>query len=217
MFKKILNEYIDLEYKAFTEKLFSPKPNMLGVRIPTLKKISKGLDIDLDNLDISSLEYMEEKFLILFYICNLKEKIKYLDLAALLVDNWSLCDSFCSAFKITGKEKESVLKWILKQIKSGSEYRVRIGLVLLKNYYIEDAYIDLILKISTNLKSDYYYVNMALAWLLQCIYLKYPKEVILLLSKKTLPSFVQNKTISKICDSKVVSLEEKNNLKKYKS
>ena len=217
MFKKILNEYIDLEYKAFTEKLFSTKPNMLGVRIPNLKKISKGLEIDLDNLDISSLEYMEEKFLVLFYICNLKEKIKYLDLATLLVDNWSLCDSFCSAFKITGKEKESVLKWILKQIKSGSEYRVRIGLVLLKNYYIEDAYIDLILKISTNLKSDYYYVNMALAWLLQCIYLKYPKEVILLLSKKTLPSFVQNKTISKICDSKVVSLEEKNNLKKYKS
>lgn len=217
MYIDLLTPYIDEKYKKFSEKLFSVKPKMLGVRIPTLKKLAKNLNIDLDNLDISSDLYMEEKFIILFYICSLKDKIKYLDLATLFVDNWSLCDSFCSAFKITGKEKETVLKWILEQIKSDSEYRIRIGLVLLKNYYIEDKYLSVILKICTNLKSNYYYVNMALAWLIQCVYLKYPKEIVLLLSKKTLSSFVQNKTISKICDSKVVSLEEKNNLKKYKS
>ncbi len=217
MFVNMLTPYIDVEYMKFSEKLFLEKPNMLGVRIPTLRKLAKNIDIDLDNLDTSSLLYMEEKFLVLFSICNLKEKIKYLDLAASLVDNWSLCDSFCSAFKITLSEKENVLKWILVQIKSGKEYNTRIALVLLKNYYIEDKYIDIILNICENLKSNYYYVNMALAWLLQCVYLKYPKEVIDLLSRNTLSSFVQNKTISKICDSKVVSKEEKIFLKKKKT
>ena len=217
MFLKILTPYIDIKYKKFSEKLFSKKPNMLGVRIPSLKKISKGLDIDLDNLDISSLEYMEEKFLVLFFICNLKNKIKCLDIAASLVDNWSLCDSFCSSFKITQSEKENVLKWIYAQITSGKEYNTRMALVLLKNYYIEDKYISVILDICSNLKSDYYYVNMGVSWLLQSVYLKYPKEVITLLSNNTLSTFVQNKTISKICDSKVVTLEEKNNLKKIKT
>jgi len=63
---------------------------------------------------------------------------------------------------------------------------------------------------------DKYYVNMAAAWLLAEMYIKYPNETLEYLKRSKVNNFTFNKTISKICDSYRVSKEEKERLKKMR-
>ena len=213
----LLKEYIDIQYKEFCEKLFDKPVKMLGIRIPTLKKLAKDFPFTEDMLE-KEYTYMEEKMLLLFCIANKKEnRLYYLEKSIQLIDNWSLCDSFSSAFKISKKEQEIFLPWILENIYSNSTYRARLAICLLKNYYLEDNYIDICLENLVKVNSKEYYVQMAISWTLQKVYTKYKQKVIDILSKNTLPSFVQNKTISKICDSKTTTKEEKEYLKKLKA
>ena len=84
------------------------------------------------------------------------------------------------------------------------------------DYYLTDQYIDRVLKIVTNIDSDKYYINMAISWLLSFVFIKYQDKVIDIFKSKTLNKFVQNKTISKICDSYRVDKQIKNMLKEYR-
>ena len=84
------------------------------------------------------------------------------------------------------------------------------------NYYLNDNYIDRILKIVSSIECDYYYINMAISWLLSVAIIDYKEKVIELLDSKSLNKFVQNKTISKINDSYRVDKETKEFVKQYR-
>lgn len=89
-------------------------------------------------------------------------------------------------------------------------------MVLLLNYYINDKYIDLILKIANNINSEEYYVKMANAWLISICYIKYPNKTKIFLNNTKIDKWTYNKSISKICDSKRISDKEKIVLKKLR-
>ena len=101
-------------------------------------------------------------------------------------------------------------------LKKEETFSVRIGLILLLCFYVEKEYIFDILQLVKTVTHEEYYVGMGLAWLLAECYIKYPEETLVLLKEKSLSSFVQNKTISKIRDSYRVSKEEKEFLKSLK-
>ena len=84
------------------------------------------------------------------------------------------------------------------------------------NYYLIDDYIDRVLCVISNIKTEYYYVNVAISWLLSVAIIKYPDKVIELFKQKKLSKFVQNKAISKIQDSYRIKKELKNKVKKYR-
>ena len=73
------------------------------------------------------------------------------------------------------------------------------------------------LNIILNIKTDRYYVNMALSWLICEIYIKYPGKIDKYLDIKYLNKFVINKSISKINDSYRITKEVKEKLKKRKA
>ena len=68
---------------------------------------------------------------------------------------------------------------------------------MLLNYYINDEHIDNILSLCQK-ESEYYYVNMAISWLLCECFIKYRSKTLDLIKSKNLSPFVQNKTIYKI-------------------
>ncbi|MBQ2753776.1 MAG: DNA alkylation repair protein, partial [Firmicutes bacterium] len=105
---------------------------------------------------------------------------------------------------------------IEKCLESEREYDLRFALVMLLDHYIADEYIDYVLDIYEKVKSEYYYVKMAVAWGLSVCFVKYPEKTIKLLEQGSLDAFTHNKTIQKICESLRVSKESKNNLKKLK-
>ena len=149
-------------------------------------------------------------------INNLQELDNYFNDFIKLIDNWAICDSFCASLKIVKTNKEYFLTIIYKLINLKSEYIVRVGLVLLLDYYVLEEYLEDIFNILNKINSDLYYVNMAKSWLICEVFTKYEKETLLFLENNNLDKFTINKAISKIRDSYKVSEKNKKYVLKFK-
>lgn len=223
--KNILNKYIDLNYKEFHQKICKTKYEILGIKVPTLRSISKDLlkqyDYNslLDNIDNSYYEYVMLKgFIIGNSKINYNEKIKLIDDFLKLVDNWAICDTFTSSLKFINKNKKEFLNEVNKYLDYKDEYHVRFGIVTLLDYYINDDYIDYVLNKLLNIKSDYYYVNMAISWCYSVSLVKYYNKTkeFLINNKNNIDVFILNKSISKACDSYRLTKEQKEKIKELK-
>ena len=74
----------------------------------------------------------------------------------------------------------------------------------------------MIFNILNKINSDKFYINMAEAWLVCELYIKYPNETLKYIKNNNLNKFTQNKAISKIHDSYRVSKDEKEYLNKFR-
>ena len=210
----------DNKTKVFNEKIISTKYEMLGIKVPILKNIALKLtDNEIFNLFNMPNNYYEVVLLKGLAINRLKDFTTfntYFDIYLKLIDNWALCDIFCSNLKIVKNNKECFLNKINDLINTQEEYLVRVGLVLLLIYYISEEYINVIFEIINKTKSNYYYVNMARAWLLCECFIKYENETLNYLECNSLDSFTINKTISKIKDSRRVNKSTKAYIMQFK-
>jgi 3-methyladenine DNA glycosylase AlkD len=132
------------------------------------------------------------------------------------IDNWSVCDSFCSGFKHALKHQDEVWKWLEQFVKSEREFEVRFGVVMLLNYYIDDAYVNRLFPIFEAIRQDGYYVKMAVAWAISICYIKYPQKTMVFLRESKLDVFTYNKSLQKIVESRCVSEEEKIQIRKMR-
>ena len=208
----------DIKDKEFSSKLIPTKYEILGIKIPILRMIAKDISKTSfeDFLSLTTDTYYEEVMIEGFLLSYIKEYDKFLEYFnrfILKIDNWSLCDCCISSYKIMKKIDFSSKASSL--IYSNSEFLQRVGYIMYLDYYIDDDHINDIYHLAT-IPSDYYYVNMAIAWLLATSFLKYKPMIMDLLKSKTLGTFVQNKTISKIRDSYRVSSEDKEIVKNYR-
>lgn len=224
--KELYNEFIislfnikDEKYKLFSQKLVMNSKEMIGVNIPKLRIIAKKIAItDLESfLSYYQGKYFEETLvygLTLGYLKDKNQLKKYLIVYSKEITDWSLCDTPATNMKLINKNQKEFFPYIKKLLLSKKEFQIRFGLILLLSQYMSNDYIDFILDTCINLKSDSYYVNMALSWLLCECYIKYKDKTDLFISSKYLNKFVLNKTISKINDSYRVSSDDKEILKK---
>lgn len=218
---KYLKSISEESYKKFNSKIIFTNYEMLGIRLPKLRSITKEITKGDYKafLRISGNTYYEEVMIYLLVVASLKsldELMLYWDKALSLIDNWALCDSFCGSLKIVEKNKDYFLNVIDKLLKSKEVYNIRVGFVLLLNYYVSDEYLDLIFKYLDDIKSDEYYINMAKAWLLCEVFTKYQDISLKYLKNNKLDKFTINKAISKIRDSYRVSKEVKDSILIYK-
>ena len=210
-------------YKDFSSKLIPGMNNILGVRIPKLrdmaKKIAKGdykeyLENPLD-------EYFEEVMLQGLTIGYLKEDIDYIlkEVEKFIpkINNWSICDSFCIGLKIVKKNKYKVLEFLRRYLDSDKEYYIRFSVVILLDFYVEEEYIDRVLKELDRIRHDGYYVKMAVAWAISTCYIKFPERTMKYLKEKnTLDNYTYNKSLQKICESLKIDKETKEAIKSMK-
>lgn len=219
-FVKYLKTLQDIKYMKFSRKLTYSKYQIIGIKLPNLREIAK--EILKGNfrsyLEVSQNNYLEETFIEGILISKLpkEEFLNVIDNFILKIDDWSICDTFCSNLKFIKKDLDFYFNYFKKYLNTNKEFSIRTTLIIYKCYYIKDKYIDEIIKLITNITSNDYYVLMGISWLLQEIYLHYPKKVIKILQEKKLNKFIINKTISKICDSYRVTKEDKELIKKYR-
>ena len=219
--KKIL-ELADPKYKEFHSGLCPNTENIIGVRIPVLRKYAKELAKDDFRSYLSSIadDYYEE-IMIKGMIIGLakmetEERLNYISEFVPKIDNWAICDTFCAGLKFTNKNKDVVWEFIKKYQNSRKEFELRFLIVMLLDYYITDKYIDEVIKILDKTKHDGYYVKIAIAWTISVLYVKYPKITMEYLKNNTLDDFTYNKALQKIIESYRVSEEDKNIMRKMK-
>lgn len=218
---KYLKNEAEPKYKEFHYKLTNDN-TIIGVRTPTLKKIAKYLANNnyQDFIAKSNFETYEEKViygLIIGYLkVDFNTQLEYLNDFMPLIDNWAINDIVCANLKSFKKNLDQGYSFIQKCLKSANKWQIRMGLVLLLDYYINKDYFNKIFIISNSIKNNDYYVKMANAWLISICYIKFPNETLNFIKKNTLDNWTHNKAIQKIIESKRIKQEEKQQLKKFK-
>lgn len=220
-----LNPYIDNNYKNFHEKLCPTKYEILGIKIPTLRKIAKELLKDfeykefINNMDNSIYEHIMLEGLI---IANLKisyqEKIELIKNYLPKIDNWAICDIFVSELKFIKNNKKDFLVFLKTIMNINEAFYKRFIIVSLLNYYIDDEYLDLVLEYTIKIKDDNYYVKMAIAWCLSICLIKYFDYTIkfMINNKNNIDKWTYNKALQKGIESLRISKDNKDILKKMK-
>ncbi|RXI67915.1 DNA alkylation repair protein [Clostridium tetani] len=212
-------ELIDEDYKKFSSSLLPNIDNILGVRLPELRKLAKKVAKDdwrkfIDTADNQYFEQIMLQGMVLGYIkTNIEEILLYVAEFIPKIDNWSVCDSFCGGLKFTKNNMEQVWNFIQPFLSSKKEYEVRFAVVMLLDFYINDEYIDKVLKLLDNVNHPGYYAKMAVAWAVSICYIKFPEKTMDYLKNNNLDDFTYNKSLQKICESLRVDKETKKIIK----
>lgn len=220
--KQKLFELEDKKYKEFQEKLCPNVDNIIGVRMPFLKKIAK--EIAKSNYEKYINDYqktyyeeiMIEGIIIGYLKVDLEKRMDYIKNFVPKINNWAVCDSFCSGLKFTKKNKEEMINLIKFYLKSNKEFEIRFSVVMLLNYYIEDDYILKTLNLLDDIKNDAYYVKMGVAWAISKCFFKYPKITMEYLKKNNLDKYTYNKSLQKITESLRVKDDTKSIIRSMK-
>lgn len=222
---EILNPFIDNDYKKFHTKICQTKYEILGIKIPTLRKIAKKLVKKYDYLELLNNinnDYYECVMLKGLIIGNIKisfeERIKLINEFLPLIDNWAICDIFISELKFIKEDPQLFLEYLSPFKKEKNEYYLRFYIVSLLDYYINDKYIDYVLENMLKIKSDYYYVKMAISWCLSICLVKYFDKTIKFLNvnKEKIDKWTYNKALQKAIESFRINNEDKKTLKSMK-
>lgn len=220
--KQQLEQLREPEYQAFTSKLLPGVDNILGVRLPELRKLAKKLSKDnwqeyLEQAQDDSMEEIMLQGMTLGYARgDLQEKESFLRSFIPKIDNWSVCDSCCATIKLAKEQPKEMWRFLQQYLHSEKEFEIRFALVQLLNYYVNQEYLLQVLKEIDCISNKAYYVQMAQAWAVSICYRDFPKETEPFLKQNHLDDFTHNKALQKIVESLKVSKEEKEYIRSLK-
>ena len=218
----------DEAYKEFNDRILNaPSMPTLGIRIPKLRELAKEAAKEpeggwLDEMlrDHGSCVYQEEHML--FGMASGYRKASREEHAAMLdiwvpgVLSWADCDCSTSTYKWMEKDPEFWFSYLEKWLNSSREFELRFGVIALMDHFLNDRYIDEVLRRYADIRSEDYYVRMGIAWGVATAYVKYPEKVLGLLKEKMLDIWTHNKAIQKCRESRRVSAQNKEMLNALK-
>ncbi|PIC95361.1 DNA alkylation repair protein [Sporosarcina sp. P26b] len=214
--RKQIFELQEASYQKFISALIPNIDNVLGVRMPELRKLAKEIAKGdwRTYLQTANDEYFEEVMLqglvIGYANADVEELLTYVETFVPKIDNWSVCDSFCTGLKFTKQNKERVWSFLQPYLISDKEYELRFGIVMLLDYYIEPDYIDRVLDLLDDVQHEGYYAKMAVAWALSICFVKLPDQTMKYLTgDHSLDLFTYNKALQKITESTRVGADVK--------
>lgn len=213
----------DLKYRDFHSRLMPnvDKEAVIGVRMPMIRKYAKELskrdDIN-EFLNTLPHRYYEENNIHAAIISDMKKDLesvmKETEKFLPYVDNWATCDMFLP--KIFKEYPDEVYEKCKKWLKSGKTYTIRFGIDILMSLYLDEYFKPEMLNAVVSVKSEEYYVNMAIAWYMSFALIKQYEAALPILEKKILDKWVHNKSIQKAVESRRISNDVKVYLKTLK-
>lgn len=225
MIRNIRNELMNLaeeNYRVFAASLIPGKHNIMGVRLPILRNLAKEIAKEdwRTYFTIIEGEYFEEILLrgmiIGYAVMELEERFSYIANFLPWIDNWSVCDSFCSTLKFAKANRSSTWEFLVPYFTSEKEFEVRFAVVMLLNYYAEPEYREASFQIFNSIRHNGYYVRMAIAWAVSIFFIKYPKETWVYLCHNNLDDITFQKALQKITESQKIDETTKDKIRKMK-
>ena len=207
----------DENYRRFHAKLIPDIPidNIIGVRTPVLRKYAKEVaKLPETNIFLESLPhiYYEENnlhgaLLSLLYPKDIIAFMEQLERFLPYVDNWATCDMLSP--KIFQKHLSYVYERVQKWLQSDAVYTIRFGIVTLLGFYLDDAFEPEMLQLVANVRSEEYYVNMAVAWYFSMALVKQYDATLPYIQNRVLEPWTHNKSIQKAIESRRIPQETK--------
>lgn len=210
------------DYRVFSSGLLPHTDNILGVRLPLLRKMAKHLSQSdwREYLRTAKEDTFEEIMLQGMVIgcaaCPVEERLEYIREFVPKIDNWSVCDSFCTGLKFTRDNSERVWEFLKPYLRSEGEFDLRFAVVMLLFYYIQETTIGEVLDLLDSVRHDGYYVKMAVAWAVSICYVQFPQRTMVYLTENYLDEFTYKKALQKITESLKVDKETKRQIRAMK-
>ena len=212
----------DLNYRQFSLPLIptvSPE-KVIGVRTPDLRKLAKEIyksDTAKDFLNVLPHYYYEENNLHGFLIEQIKdynECVTHLKRFLPFVDNWATCDGIRP--KVLLKHKDLLVLTVKEFLSSNEIYVKRFAIITAMRAFCGNDYNGEIACLIADVRSNEYYVNMAIGWFFATLLAKNPTQALSFIKQKRLNEKAHNLAIKKARESLRVSAELKSELLKYK-
>lgn len=203
----------------FTRKIVPGSENVLGIRLPELRKLAKTIlrDDPRSYLRENPQEYYEERLLQCFVLGGMKDDYPYLldQFRAEIpyVDNWAVNDALCMDFKICRKHREETWKALEPLFLSHREFEVRVAAVMLLCHFVTEDYVERVLSVLDRLDTSAYYARMGVAWAVSEVVVRFPKAGLAYLSVCRLDAGTKRKAIQKSLESERVSAADKETLR----
>lgn len=212
----------DKEYADFTAKLNPgvPRESIIGVRFPDIRDIVKRYSGTEDAAEFMSCvphRYFDQNNLHSALISIIKDPaavLEEIERFLPFVDNWATCDTISP--KCMKKALPAFFERIEIWIRSDRTYTVRFAIVMLMNFFLNEAFDKKHPAMVAGVKSEEYYVRMAAAWYFATALAKRYDEVIPYFENKMLDKWTHNKAIRKAEESYRVTDEHKAYLKTLK-
>ena len=215
----------DLKYQKFHSSLLPGVENIIGVRMPLLRKLAKEVlrgdwRSYLDSSVSEPNTYYEEDIIQALLIGTSKlswqERHAYIKEFVPKINNWAVCDLFCGTLKEAQRYPQEYWQMLMPYFNSSNAYDLRFASVMLLNHFTGDEFAEEALNLLKAIKHEDYYVKMGVAWAISIFYIKQPQLTLSLLQENNLDDFTHNKTIQKIRESFRVSKEDKEMLNKLR-
>lgn len=221
-FQKELEQVREKNFQIFQQKLIPGIKTILGVRIPWMKSVAKQIAKGnwkhfLEQAEENSFEeIMIQGFVIAFAKTDSDTLLELTKEFIPKIDNWAVCDCFCSALKGVKKAKEPFWHLIQHYSCSEKEFEVRFSIVLGMDYFMEESYLQELFQMYRSIRHEGYYVKMAVAWAVSLCFVKFQKETCSFLEENSLDYETSQKALQKILDSGRVDLNTKEKIRMMK-
>ncbi len=203
------------KYKEFSESLVPGVENMLGIRLPQLRKLAKKLAKEdwKEYLSWNDFAYFEEIMLqgmILGYVKAPAGEI--LEAAGQFIpriNNWSVNDSFCTTFQCASKNPMQVWDFLMQYKDSHKEFEVRVVAVMLMVHFLIPEYIEKTLEVLGALDTEEYYASMAAAWAFATAWAKFPQGTKAYLQEHPIDRETYKRMLQKCIESRRITEADK--------
>ena len=211
-------------YAEFNKRIINTKMSVIGVRVPDLRRLARGLVPDMSAANISELLTVQDESFDYVLLCGLLITHARLDDQAAIdltkqylprVDSWVHIDVFVEKKRRFAGE----LWWdfALACLQSEAEFTVRYGVVSLMTNFLDEAHIDKVFAALRNIMHDGYYVKMALAWLYATAAVQFFELTLAELEHGYVDVWTRNKAYQKMRESRRFTSEQQDVIAKYKA
>lgn len=195
-------------YRVFSAGLLPGTDNLLGVRIPLLRKLAAEIAHEdwRAYMDGASDAYFEEVMLQGMVIglakMELAERLERVAWFVPKIANWSVCDVFCAGLKWVKKSQTEVWAFLQPYFVAKEPYAARFAAVMALDYFVEAPYLDALFARFDAMRKEDYYVQMAVAWALSVCCVKHPARTLAYLrGPHALDAFTYRKALQKTLES----------------
>ena len=211
----------DEKYRTGHIRIVAAKPGteIIGLHTPQMKAFAKeaaarpqwreDLEFVASSAAISPLSHDERIIwgLTVDYVkCDVAERLALIDRFLPYIDNWAICDTFCSNAAWAKKRDARPVVWnyICKKLESPEEFVRRTGIILMLSSFLVDEYVEKCFDAisSMGLKDgEPYYVRMGVAWFLATALAKYEDLTRNFVSSSNLPADIVSLYVRKARES----------------
>ncbi len=202
-------------YAAFNRRIVNTKMEVIGVRVPDLRRLARELAGNMSAADISRLLAAPSNLYDYVLLCGLlinrakisdEEAIRLTRQYLPRVDSWAHIDVF-----VEKKRRFAGEVWwdfALECLQSEAEFTVRYGVISLMTNFLDEAHIDQVFTALRGVKHDGYYVKMALAWLYATAAVHFFELTLAELENGHIDAWTRNKAYQKMRESRRFTPEQ---------